>query len=128
MRWTVCESAALLALNFQPFAFVPYRATAPALGVLAPGIGPMLHDGLLVQVGYALAAVTACLLTALPKPRDRLGPCGGSRNRNLPSGLSAQPATLAESELTARLAVTLLLLFGPAAFWALVVYLELLLP
>ena len=35
---------------------------APALGVLALGLGLMACDGLLVLVGYALAAVTAYLL------------------------------------------------------------------
>ena len=65
-RWAISAAAAVLALTFYPLAFVPFGVTAPALGVLALGLGMMACDGLLVLIGYALSAVTAyVLLTSL---------------------------------------------------------------
>lgn len=61
-RWIIAAAAALLAVTFYPLAFVPFGVTAPALGVLALGLGLMACDGLLVLVGYVLAAVTAYIL------------------------------------------------------------------
>lgn len=65
-RWTVSVAAALLALTFYPLAFVPFGVNAPALGVLALGLGLMACDGLMVLLGYGCAGVTAyVLVTAL---------------------------------------------------------------
>jgi hypothetical protein len=61
-RRTVAAAAALLAVTFYPLNFVPYAVTAPALGVLALGLGLMACDGLMVLLGYGCAAVTAYLL------------------------------------------------------------------
>ena len=61
-RWIIILAAAILAVTFYPLAFVPFGVTAPALGVLALGLGLMACDGLLVLVGYALAAVTGYVL------------------------------------------------------------------
>jgi hypothetical protein len=61
-RWIIAAAAALLAVTFYPLAFVPFGVTAPSLGVLALGLGLMACDGLLVLVGYVLAAVTAYIL------------------------------------------------------------------
>lgn len=58
----IAIAAALLALTFYPLAIVPWGVTAPALGVLALGLGLMACDGLFVLIGYACAAVTAYLL------------------------------------------------------------------
>jgi hypothetical protein len=52
----------MLAVRFYPLAFVRFGVTAPALGVLALGLGLMACDGVLVLVGYALAAVTGYVL------------------------------------------------------------------
>lgn len=43
-------------------AVVPYGVTAPALGLLALGLGLMNSDGLMVVIGYSLAVVTLCFL------------------------------------------------------------------
>lgn len=43
-------------------AFVPFGVNAPALGVLALGLGLMACDGLMVLFGYACAAASAFLL------------------------------------------------------------------
>lgn len=61
-RWTVSVAAALLAVTFYPLAFVPFGVNAPALGVLALGLGLMACDGLMVLFGYACAAASAFLL------------------------------------------------------------------
>lgn len=61
-RWTVSVAAALLAVTFYPLAFVPFGVNAPALGVLALGLGLMACDGLMVLLGYVCAAVTASML------------------------------------------------------------------
>lgn len=46
----------------NPLAFVPFGVNAPALGVLALGLGLMACDGLMVLFGYACAAASAFLL------------------------------------------------------------------
>lgn len=61
-RWIISIAAALLAVTFYPLAFVPWGVTAPALGVLAFGLGLMACDGLFVLVGYAFSAVTIYVL------------------------------------------------------------------
>ena len=61
-RWTISAAAMLLALAYYPLAFVPWGVTAPALGVLAFGLGMMTCDGVLVLFGYGLSAVTAYVL------------------------------------------------------------------
>ena len=61
-RWSISAAATLLALTFYPLAFVPWGVTAPALGVLAFGLGMMACDGVLVLFGYGLSAVTAYVL------------------------------------------------------------------
>lgn len=54
-RWIISVASAVLAITFYPLAFVPFGVTAPALGVLALGLGLMACDGLLVLSGYALS-------------------------------------------------------------------------
>lgn len=61
-RCTISVAAALLAVTFYPLAFVPFGVNAPALGVLALGLGLIACDGLMVLLGYACAAVTAYVL------------------------------------------------------------------
>lgn len=63
-RWAVAGAAALLALTFYPLAFVPFGVNAPAVGVLAFGLGLMACDGLLVLFGYLASGVTAYVLFA----------------------------------------------------------------
>jgi hypothetical protein len=61
-RRLIVLAAAVLAVAFYPLAFVPFGVTAPSLGIVALGLGLMACDGLLVVVGYALAALTAYVL------------------------------------------------------------------
>ena len=61
-RWIVSGAAAILAITFYPLAFVPFGVNAPAIGVVALGLGLMACDGLMVLLGYGAAAVTAYLL------------------------------------------------------------------
>ena len=63
-RWVISIAAALLALTFYPLAFIPWGVTAPALGVLAFGLGLMARDGLFVLAGYAFSAATVYVLYA----------------------------------------------------------------
>lgn len=62
-RWLVSLACAVLAVTFYPMAFVPWGVTAPALGVLAFGLGLMGCDGLFVLAGYLCSAVTAYILS-----------------------------------------------------------------
>lgn len=65
-RWIIVAAAAIMALTFYPLAFVPFGVNAPAVGILALGLGLIACDGVLVLVGYVFAGVTAyLLLTAL---------------------------------------------------------------
>lgn len=61
-RWAVAGATVLLALTFYPLAFVPFGVNAPAVGVLAFGLGLMACDGLLILVGYLASGVTAYVL------------------------------------------------------------------
>lgn len=63
-RWIISAVAALMTVTFYPLAFVPWGVTAPALGVLALGLGLMGCDGLFVLVGYAFVAATGYTLYA----------------------------------------------------------------
>lgn len=61
-HWVISVAAAFLALTFYPLEIIPWGVTAPALGVLAFGLGLMARDGLFVLLGYAFSAGTAYLL------------------------------------------------------------------
>lgn len=63
-RWTISVAAAILAVTFYPLAFVPFGVNAPALAVLALGLGMMACDGVLVLLGYGFAAVTTYVLVS----------------------------------------------------------------
>lgn len=64
-RLVVSTACAVLALTFYPMAVVPWGVTAPALGVLAFGLGLMGCDGLFILAGYGFSAATAYGLYAV---------------------------------------------------------------
>lgn len=64
-RGLVLVAVAVLAVTLYPLAFVPFGANAPALGMLAFGLGLITSDGLIILVGYMITAATTTLLITL---------------------------------------------------------------
>ncbi len=60
-RTMAALAAALLGVAMVPLAIIPWGVQAPAVGVLAIGLGLMRRDGLATLLGYAMAGVTVGL-------------------------------------------------------------------